>query len=89
VPAVFYSRILGSRTSDTIFCYRLSKPQGLVWLEGLGNVEKINDLIGSRTRDHPACSIEPQPTTLPLPPSSLYKSKRIFDKSCECRTVMF
>jgi hypothetical protein len=30
------------------------------------SVEKPNDLIGDRTRDFPACSIVPQPTTLPL-----------------------
>jgi hypothetical protein len=28
-------------------------------------IEKINDLIGNRTRDLRACSIVPQPTTLP------------------------
>jgi hypothetical protein len=28
--------------SGTHFCYRLSKPQGLVRLEGLGELKKIN-----------------------------------------------
>jgi hypothetical protein len=32
-------------------------------------IEKSNDLIGNRTRDLPACSIVPQPTTLPCAPS--------------------
>jgi hypothetical protein len=41
-----------------------------VRLEGLGklkkkNKKKNNDLIGNRTRILPACSIVPQPTTLP------------------------
>jgi hypothetical protein len=30
--------------------------------------KKSNDLIGNRTRDLPACSIVPQPTTLPRAP---------------------
>jgi hypothetical protein len=29
------------------------------------SIETSNDLIGIRTRDLPACSIVPQPTTLP------------------------
>jgi hypothetical protein len=37
-------------------------------LEGLGKLKKSNDLIGIRTRDLPACSVVPQPTTLPLDP---------------------
>jgi hypothetical protein len=36
-----------------------------VRLEGLDQLKKSNDLIASRTRDLPACSIVPQPTTLP------------------------
>jgi hypothetical protein len=36
-----------------------------VGLEGLGQLEKSNDLIGNRTRDLPDYSIVPQPTTLP------------------------
>jgi hypothetical protein len=39
-----------------------------VRLEGLGQLKKFNDLIGNRTRNHPACSIVPQPTTLPHAP---------------------
>jgi hypothetical protein len=34
-----------------------------VRLERLGQLKKYND-IGNRTRDLPACSIVPQPTTL-------------------------
>jgi hypothetical protein len=40
---------------------RLSKPQGLLRLEGLGKLKKCNELIGSGTRDLPACSVVPQP----------------------------
>jgi hypothetical protein len=35
-----------------------------VRLEGLGQLKNIH-LIGTRTRDLPACSIVPQPTKLP------------------------
>jgi hypothetical protein len=37
----------------------------MVRLEGLGQLKKSNDLIRIRSRDLPACSIVPQPTTLP------------------------
>jgi hypothetical protein len=37
--------------SDTHFFQRLGKPQGLVRPEGLGKLEKLIYLIGSRTRD--------------------------------------
>jgi hypothetical protein len=37
--------------------------------EELGKLKEIsNELIGNRTRDRPACSIVPQPTTLPRTP---------------------
>jgi hypothetical protein len=39
-----------------------------VRLEGLGKLKKSNDLIGNRSRDIPACSIVPQPSTLPRDP---------------------
>jgi hypothetical protein len=40
-----------------------------VRLEELGQLkEKSNYLIGNRTREHPACSIVPQSTTLPRAP---------------------
>jgi hypothetical protein len=42
----------------------------IVRLEGLGQLKKSNDLIGNRTRNLPACSIVPQPTTLPRTPAS-------------------
>jgi hypothetical protein len=35
-----------------------------VRLEGLGKLKKFNDLIGSQTRDLPACSIAPQSSML-------------------------
>jgi hypothetical protein len=41
-----------------------------VRLEELGKLKKIH-LIGTRTRDRPACSIVPQPTTLPRDPDEL------------------
>jgi hypothetical protein len=39
-------------------------PRTIVRLEGLGKLKKI-PLIGTRSRDFPACSIVPQPATLP------------------------
>jgi hypothetical protein len=53
--------------SGTRFCQRLSKPQGLVLLEGLGKLKKLNCLIGSRTHYLPSCSIVPQPLRYRLP----------------------
>jgi hypothetical protein len=41
-----------------------------VRLEGLEQLKKTNDLIGNRTHDLPACSIVPQPTTVPRAPPS-------------------
>jgi hypothetical protein len=40
-----------------------------VRLEGLGQLKKSNYLIGTRSRDLPACSTVPQPTTLLRAPS--------------------
>jgi hypothetical protein len=37
----------------------------MVELEGLSKVKGIRDIIGTRTRDLPACSMAPQPSTLP------------------------
>jgi hypothetical protein len=47
-----------------------------VWLEGFGQLKKIH-LIGTRTRDLPACSIVPQPTTLPRAPTVIPKGNLI------------
>jgi hypothetical protein len=48
-------------------------PRAILQLEGLGKLKKSND-IGTRTRDLPACSIVPQPTTLP----------RVWKIKCPC-----
>jgi hypothetical protein len=45
--------------SGTYFCYRLSQPQGLVRLEGIGELKKCIHFIGSRTHGLPTCSIVP------------------------------
>jgi hypothetical protein len=47
--------------SGTHIYKKLSKLQGLVQLEGLGQLTKFSYLVRSRTRDLPACSIVPQP----------------------------
>jgi hypothetical protein len=45
--------------SGSHLCQRLSKPQGLVRPEGLGQLKKYIHFIVSRTRDLPASSIAP------------------------------
>jgi hypothetical protein len=47
----------------THFSQRLSGPQGHSAAGRIRSIEKSNDLIGIRSRDLPACSIVPQPTT--------------------------
>jgi hypothetical protein len=47
-------------------------PRAILRLERLGQFEKSNELIGNRTRYLPACSIVPQPTTLPRAPLNNY-----------------
>jgi hypothetical protein len=41
-------------------------PQGHSAAGSIRSIEKSNDLIGNRTRDLPACSIVPQPSTFYL-----------------------
>jgi hypothetical protein len=56
---------------DSLYSFMLeaeSTRGPIVQVEGLDQLKKLNDLIGNRTRDLPACSIVPQPTTLPLVP---------------------
>jgi hypothetical protein len=43
-------------------------PRVIMRLEGLAQTEKSNDLIWNGTRDLPACSIVPQPITIPRAP---------------------
>jgi hypothetical protein len=43
-----------------------AEPRAIMRLEWLGKLKKSNDLIVTRTRELPACSIVPQLTTLPL-----------------------
>jgi hypothetical protein len=46
----------------------------IMWLEGLGKLENPVTSSGMEPLDLPACSIVPQPTTLPLSPSVLHSS---------------
>jgi hypothetical protein len=55
------------KVPGTHFCYRLSRSQGHSVAGRIRSIEKSSD-IGIRTRDLPACSLVPQPTTLPLAP---------------------
>jgi hypothetical protein len=49
------------------FVFEAESTQGKSALERLGKLKKSNELIRTRTRDLPACSIVPQPPTIPLP----------------------
>jgi hypothetical protein len=53
------------KNPGTHLCLRLSRPQGHSASGRIRSTEKSNYLIGNQTRDLPACSIVPQPTTLP------------------------
>jgi hypothetical protein len=55
------------KITGTHFCYCLSRSQGHNSAGRIRSIEKIH-LIGTRTHDLPACSIVPQPTTLPHTP---------------------
>jgi hypothetical protein len=48
---------------------RLSRPQGHISDGRIGSIEIYSDLIGNRNCDLPACSMVPQPTTLPRAPT--------------------
>jgi hypothetical protein len=50
------------------FLLEASRPQGHSAAGRVRSTEKANDLIGNRTHDFPACSIVPEPTTLPRAP---------------------
>jgi hypothetical protein len=54
------------------FCYRLSWPQGRSAGGRIRSIEKSSDLIGNRINDLPACSVVPQPTTLPRYGTSVF-----------------
>jgi hypothetical protein len=50
----------------------VSRPQGHSAAGRFRSIEKANDFIGTRTRGLPACSIVPQPTTLPRAPQRIW-----------------
>jgi hypothetical protein len=64
--------------SRTHFSWSLSKPQGRVWLEGLGKLRKFIHLIRSGTRDLLACSKVPQPLRYRVPPLKVPLAKAKF-----------
>ena len=53
----------------TLFCWRLSRPQGHSAAGRIMSVKNSNDSIGNRTRDLPACNAVPQPTAPPRGPT--------------------
>jgi hypothetical protein len=50
-------------------------------LTELGKLEHFNYLIGNRTRDLPACSIVPQPSTLPRASSVAKSSSSVLHRN--------
>jgi hypothetical protein len=59
-------------------------------LEGLVTLKKINDLIGTRIRALPACSIVPQLTTLPRAPChKLFRNKIPPQTFVACRGIKY
>jgi hypothetical protein len=69
----------------THFYQRLSRPEDHSAAGRVRSIEKSNILIGNRIRDLPACSIVPQPTTLPRAPYKIGLKNRVvgclFDSS--------
>jgi hypothetical protein len=43
----------------------------MVRLKELGKLKKFSDLLGTQTRDLPACNIAPQPSMLPRTPVTI------------------
>jgi hypothetical protein len=54
----------------THFCLRLSRPQRHIAARKIMWMKNSNNTIGNRTRDIPACSAVPRPTSPPLAPYS-------------------
>jgi hypothetical protein len=67
VPAALYPQ----EDSWYLFLLVLSQPQGHNAAGRIKLIEKSIDLFGDRTRNFPACSVVPQPTTLPHAPEWL------------------
>jgi hypothetical protein len=62
-----------------------STPKTIAWLEGLGNLKKIIDLVGIRTSYLPVCSIVPKPTTLTRALTYIYISLAIYHIENYCK----
>jgi hypothetical protein len=58
-PAALYTQ------EDSWYSFLLGRLQAHSAVGSIRSIEKSNDLIGNRTRQLPACSTAPQPTTLP------------------------
>jgi hypothetical protein len=63
--------LLPREIPDTHFCQRLSRPQSHSAARRIRPIEKIQWPHRDRTRNLPACSTVPQPTTLPRAPICL------------------
>jgi hypothetical protein len=61
-----------TKIPGTHFCYRLSRTHGQSAAGRIRSIKKSNYLIENRTSYLPACSIVPQPTTLPRAPIIIF-----------------
>jgi hypothetical protein len=72
--------------SDTHFCYKLSKSQGIVQEEGIGKLKKFIHLIGSRTPDLPPVAIVPSPLRYRAPRATAAVLSNILSSARQSRT---
>jgi hypothetical protein len=63
-----------------LFLLEVGSTPGPVQLEGSGQLKKFSDLIENKTHCFPACSIVPQPTTLPRAPYLKHNTNNNYDQ---------
>jgi hypothetical protein len=61
-----------------IFVRRWVDPRATVRLEGLGKLEKVNNLLGNRTHDLPACRILSEASSYCVPPELIQMCSNLF-----------
>jgi hypothetical protein len=59
-----------------------------MWLKGLGNLKKSNDLTGNQTRDLSPCSIAPQPLHYGVSPLKYVFTPENVDVNVKRRVIL-